>query len=227
MAQLDRLTPSIVAMSVGAEGDPPILNRCPDPLRSAVVNLKLLCGLLLALVLAVPSAHATVILTTTLLGSNETPPNASTATGTALVTLESDNKTLDVNETFSGLTGGLASAAHIHCCALPGVAAIVAVPFTGFPNATSGHYINSFDLSQASTYNPAFITAEGGTVALAEAAFINSLETGLTYANIHDAVFPSGEIRGQLEVVPEPASLAVFATSLLGLGFAARRRRRK
>jgi len=44
-------------------------------------------------------------------------------------------------------------------------------------------------------------------VASAEAAFITALETDLTYVNIHDATFPAGEIRGQLLLVPEPASL--------------------
>src|SRR5947209_11743755 len=99
----------------------------------------------LALVVGTSCAHGATLLTT-LSGSNETPPNASTATGSASVTLESDNKTLDVNETFAGLTGP-ASAAHIHCCAAPGASAAVAVTFPNFPSATSGTYFNSFDLS--------------------------------------------------------------------------------
>jgi hypothetical protein len=72
------------------------------------------------------------------------------------------------------------------------------VPFTGFPNATSGTYNQSFDLSVVGTYNAAFIAAHGGTVASAKAAFIAALKTGQTYANIHDSTFPGGEIRGQL-----------------------------
>ena len=151
-----------------------------------------------ALVVGTSSAHGATLLTTALLGSNETPPNASMATGSALVTLQSDNNTLVVNETFTGLTGGPASAAHIHCCASPGVAAIVAVPFPNFPAATSGQYVNSFDLSMAGTYNPAFITANGGTVASAKAALIAALKTTQTYVNIHNATFPGGEIRGPL-----------------------------
>jgi hypothetical protein len=162
------------------------------------MNLCHLFMFSVALVVGTSSAHGTTVRTTTLLGSNETPPNASTATGSALVTLEVDNHTLDVNVTFSGLTGGSASAAHIHCCGSPGVPNIVAVGFPNFPAATSGGYINSFDLSLAGTYNPAFITAHGGTVDSAKAAFITALKTGQTYVNIHDATFPGGEIRGQL-----------------------------
>ena len=153
-----------------------------------------------AFALASSSAHAATVFTATLLGSNETPPNASTATGTALLTLSGD--TLSVTETFSGLVGGAASAAHIHCCDPPGIAAIVAVPFTassGFPiGATSGTYANTFDLTLAATYNPVFITNNGGTVSSAEAVLIAGLDSGLAYVNIHDAEFPSGEIRGQL-----------------------------
>jgi hypothetical protein len=54
--------------------------------------------------LPAPAARATLVFETTLLGSNEVPPTGSTATGTAIVTPENDNHTLDVVETFSGLS---------------------------------------------------------------------------------------------------------------------------
>jgi len=191
--------------------------------------MKHLCHLFMfsiALIVGTSPAQGGPALTTTLLGSNETPPNASTATGNAVVALESGNNTLDVVESFVGLIGGPASAAHIHCCAAPGVAAMVAVPLTGFPAATSGTYANTFDLSVAGTYTAAFITANGGTVDSAKAAFITGLKTGQTYVNIHNATFPGGEIRGFLQQVPEPASLTLLGIGLAGMaGYAWRRRK--
>jgi hypothetical protein len=45
------------------------------------------------------------------------------------------------------------------------------------------------------------------------ASQITDLNAGNLYINITDSVYPSGEIRGQIEAVPEPVTLA-----LLGIG---------
>jgi hypothetical protein len=178
-------------------------------------RLTLSAGLMvLALGVALPASATSIPYQAVLSGLNEVPSNASTATGFATVTLSGDSLKVDLS--FSGLTN-TASAGHIHCCAPVGVVAIVAVPFTGLPAALSGTYSNTFDLTLASSYNAAFITANGGTPASAEAALIAALNSGNAYANIHDSPnFPNGEIRGQLLAVPEPATL-----TLIGLGLAA------
>jgi hypothetical protein len=180
------------------------------------------------LAIAGTPAHAQVtVFTAALSGSQEVPPNASSATGTITVTLDQTLNTLSVSEVFSGLVGGPAIAAHIHCCAAPGTNASVAVPFTGFPAATSGVYTHLFDLTDPTSFNAVFITNNGGTVASARAALIAGMFAGLSYANIHDQQFPGGEIRGQLVVAtPEPASAVLFGSGLALLAGAARRRRR-
>jgi hypothetical protein len=166
-----------------------------------------ICSAVAVLAISLPSAmSAATIYTATLLGANEVPPTGSIATGSSVVTL--NGNTLTVNETFSGLTAP-ASAAHIHCCGPIGVNEPVALPFTGFPSATSGTYMNSFDLTLASSYNAAFLTANGGTAASAEAALIAGLNSFQTYANIHNATFPGGEIRGQLAQVPAKPPLVL------------------
>ena len=137
-----------------------------------------------------------------------------------------------VEVTFSGLLG-TTTASHIHCCtAVPGVGtAIVAttVPtFTGFPlGVTSGTYDHTFDMSLSSSYNPAFVTANGGTVATAEMVLLAGLGAGDTYLNIHSSVVPGGEIRGFLAAVPEPSTWAMLLLGFAGIGFMAYRRKSK
>jgi len=181
-----------------------------------------------AVLWATASQATTINLTAVLSGANENPPTGSPGTGFAIVTLDDILDTLRVQLTFSGLTSPN-TAAHIHCCAAPPNNAMVATvtpTFTGFPSGTTaGTYDHTFDLTQASSYNPMFVTAQGGLLQ-ANAALINGLENNLTYLNIHTMNFGGGEIRGFLAPVPEPTSLLLLGTGLVGAGVRRVRRRR-
>ena len=150
---------------------------------------------------------------------NESPVNASPGTGTATVTWDTLTSMMTVDVTFSGLTGPN-TAAHIHCCTpAPGTAMVATVTptFTGFPAGASGTYFHTFNMLDASSYNPAFITAHGGTVATAEADLFSALQNTQTYLNIHTSANPGGEIRGFLTPVPEPSTYLLFGTGVLAL----------
>jgi CHRD domain len=165
-----------------------------------------------------------------LLGNFENPPTGSPGTGTATVVIDEVAFRMDVSANFAGLFG-TTTAAHIHCCiASPGnvVVASQTPTFAGFPlGVTSGSFSNSFDMKLASSYNAAFITANGGTAASAFAALLEGLDAGQAYFNIHTSAFGGGEIRGFLQETPIPAALPLFASILAGGGLITWRRKRK
>jgi len=108
--------------------------------------------------------------TATLLGSSETPPNTSAASGTATLILNNSTKIFTLTVTYNGLTP---SSGHIHKGAV-GVAGDVVFPLV---ITASPIYYTSLALS---------------------ADKVADLQAGLYYVNLHTLPnFPNGEIRGQ------------------------------
>jgi CHRD domain/PEP-CTERM motif len=188
----------------------------------------LTAGLLLATI-AAPAAAVDSVFKAELNGPSESPPNDSHGMGTATITI--NQGTMHVHESFSGLSTGN-TASHIHCCTTdPGIGtagvATTIPTFTDFPSGvTAGTYDHTFDMLNASSYNPAFISGHGGTTAGAFAALLAGLNEGRAYANIHTTTFPLGEIRGFPAPIPEPETYAMFVAGLGAMGALIRRRRR-
>lgn len=160
-------------------------------------------------------------------GALESPPNASP--GTSLVTIDLGGKEMFVDMPFRDLDG-TTTEAHIHCCTsspFTGTAP-VAVPFTDFPTGvTAGTYNKSIPLGDAISWDPAFVSAHGGTVASASSAFLDGVNANEAYVNIHTNLYPNGEIRGWLVAappVPETAEWSMLAVGLAGLMWMSRRR---
>jgi hypothetical protein len=165
-------------------------------------------------------------------GPSESPVNASPGVGVGSVVIDMVKQTMSLTTTFSGL-GSTTTASHIHATTpLPGVGtagvATTTPSFPGFPlGVTSGSYTQTFDMTLAASYNPAFVTASGGTAAGAFAALTAAIDGGEAYWNIHTSSFPGGEICGFLVPAPAPvvtssaATLAANATgiTIAGTGF--------
>src|SRR6185503_7380411 len=142
-------------------------------------------------------------------GTAQSPPNSSLGTGTVLAILNADLATLNIQATFSGLSG-TTTTAHIR--------GLTTTPFTGtanavttlptLPNFPSGvtsvsYYNQTLDLANSNSYNPGFIATSGGTVGQAFNRLIFGMVQGRTYFNINSNAFPSGEIRGFLGPFPD------------------------
>jgi hypothetical protein len=113
----------------------------------------------------------TVIFTAELSGANEVPANPSQATGKSTLTFNQTTNTFNIVTTYSG--GLTATGAHIHKGA-PGVSGPIVFPFT--PITSPINYTS-----------PALDSLQKA-----------DLFAGNYYVNVHSALYPGGEIRGQL-----------------------------
>jgi hypothetical protein len=141
-------------------------------MRNAIgwVGAILLVGIQLG---ATAGARAEMVkLGAELKGSNEVPPNTSTASGTAEATFDTDSKLLTYTVTYSGLTGP-AMGAHFHGPSEAGKNAGIVLPFKTVQSPIQGN----------------------ATLTESQAA---DLLAGKWYANIHTAANPGGELRGQM-----------------------------
>jgi MYXO-CTERM domain-containing protein len=135
------------------------------------MKTSLVLGSTLALVLLSTVASAADAYKATLNGAQETPANASAATGSATLSFESTTKTLTGSVLLVGLNG--ANAQHIHvgdCGVGGGVAHALPAP-----------------VGNAIAVNVVLTDGE-----------VTQLVSNKLYINVHTAAFGDGEIRGQI-----------------------------
>ena len=162
---------------------------------------------LLAVLLSPMAANADIIELESVIDGAQASAGAGTGslgTGSASMTFDDITNILSWDISWSDLLAS-AFAGHFHGAATPNQNAAVQVDFFtigGFSNPSIGSTV--IDNAQAA-----------------------DLLAGLWYINIHTAVNPGGEIRGQVRVssVPEPGALALFGIGLLGMGLTRRRKK--
>ena len=126
----------------------------------------------------IPEADINYEAALTMEQAGHTNPPDKTPSGLGSFNLSQDNTKLEVNVLVNDLTSNITNA-HLHYGAL-GISGSVAIPISQFLQGNSYHGV--YDLTSLSN----------------KAGFLDSLQHGKIYVNIHTTNFPGGEIRGQL-----------------------------
>ena len=154
------------------------------------------------------SAQAQTSFISCLNGAQETPAPVSTpAFGNGTVLLNAERNQITINLSFRGLLTPILSA-HIHNGAF-GIGGPVMLDIFSLIETSDGGRAGSIVDKRLD------VTAAQAAVLLA----------GNGYFNVHSERFRGGEIRGQINVVPEPSTYLLMATGLGGLALIARRKR--
>jgi CHRD domain-containing protein/PEP-CTERM motif-containing protein len=183
---------------------------------------KFLLGIAVALAVTILPGQAKadeIRFISILTGSQETPPNTSTALGFGTIVLNDAHTAAILSLQWAGLSSNL-TAAHIHLGA-PGVngagARLLNFASSG---GTSGLLTNVDWIFQP-------VTTTSGVV-LSVQDQVDALLAGNIYFNIHTEVFTGGEIRGQVfedcRPVPEPMTMILLGTGLVGVAARVRKR---
>ena len=135
-------------------------------------------GVAAAAALATWTSAQTVTYTVPLEGAQEVPPVATLGVGTATVVINYGTGDVDISGSYSNLSSAQIDA-HLHGPAPRGQTAGPILTLTG-TGGTTGTFSGSAILTSAE---------------------IQDIFSNLTYVNVHSTLFPSGEIRGQVEKI--------------------------
>jgi len=136
---------------------------------------------------------------------------------------------IDVTGTQTADTFDNLVAAHIHVGAPPGSNGPVRWGFFGAPdndNNPDNLVVTPFATGVGGTFTSIWDLPEGNS-GTSLTSNLPGIFAGLAYINFHTVQFGGGEIRGQLEAVPEPGSLALLGIGVACVAVYGRRYRRR
>lgn len=156
--------------------------------------------------IAAPAMADPEIVTTRLVGYQETPQTLNTGgSGSFVARISDDGTSIEYELSYGGLSSA-ATQSHIHFGSPATSGGVVLFLCTNLANAPA-----TVPTPQACPAMPATITGtltaanvialpgqgiDGGAAGFAE--MLNAIRAGAAYANVHTTVHPSGEIRGRL-----------------------------
>jgi hypothetical protein len=133
--------------------------------------------------------------TASLNGFQEGPSIVTTGNGSLDLRIDSEAQTIDYELTYSDLEGGAASAAHIHIGSRAENGGVSAFLCGGSkPLCPGAGGTISGTITPADVVGPAAQGVEAGSFD----ELVQAIRAGHTYANVHNARWPTGEIRGQI-----------------------------
>lgn len=133
-------------------------------------------------------------------GFQENPSIVTTGSGTLELRIDDEMQTIQFELTYSNLEGGPPSAAHIHISSRGvngGVSAFLCGGGGKPPCPPDGPGVTATVTGMivaADVVGPAGQGVEPGSIE----ELIRAIRAGHTYANVHNARWPGGEIRGQI-----------------------------
>jgi hypothetical protein len=133
-------------------------------------------------------------------GFQENPSIVTAGTGTLELRINDDTQTIDFVLTYTNLEGGPATAAHIH------------IASRGVNGGVSGWLCGGGGQPPCPPDGPGVTATLTGVITAANVTgpvnqgvapgqidrLIHAIRVGHTYANVHNARYPGGEIRGQI-----------------------------
>ena len=156
------------------------------------------------------------------------PPVMTDAFGFATVLVDTDTQnislSLDVtgislDDLFDTLVNAPIGPVHLHNAGA-GSNGPVVIPFA-FNDTDYNDTADGFSLNASLSFADA-VALSGSMQTFNE--FLSGMISGLYYVNVHTDTFNGGEVRGQLQAVPLPGAMILFAAGALALGAVKRKR---